>query len=267
LLRALGSADPPEAVRIAGADYHRVDIFKHDSWAATARYTGPAGDIVCKFNRIQPILGFPMSWLGRRLATRERLALQRLADVPGIPAPCGLIRRNGELLPHACGHAFIPGHPLAEKEQVGDHFFPALVQLLETIHSRRMAYVDLHKRENVLVGDDGMPWLIDFQVCLGLWSPRDEGNPIARLLLDALQGADRYHLCKHIRFHRPDQTHLIERLGGGQRPLWIDWHRLFAVPLREMRRGLLSFLGIRGRDGMATSEAFPEDAVRRAKAA
>lgn len=267
LLRALGGEDPPQAVRVRGADYRRVDIFKHDSWAATARYAGPDGDIVCKFNRTQSVLGFPMGWVGRRLAIRERLALERLAGVPGIPASCGTIRVGAEALPNACGHAFVQGHPLAEGERVGDGFFPALVGLLETIHARRMAYVDLHKRENVLVGDDGLPYLIDFQVCLGLWSPRDEGNPIARFLLDALQGADRYHLCKHIRNHRPDQAHLVERLGGGQRPAWIDWHRWVAVPLREMRRSLLRFLGIRGQDGMASSEAFPEDAVRRAKAA
>ncbi len=266
LLRALGDGEPPEAVRAGGRDYRRVDVFKHDSWAATARYTSPAGDIVCKFNRVQPILWLPMSWLGRRLAIREALAFERLAGVPGVPAGCGPVSAAGHVLPHACGHDYVEGHPLAAGERVGDRFFPALVHLLATIHARRMAYVDLHKRENVLVGDDGLPHLIDFQVCLGLWSPRDEGNPIARRLVAALQDADRYHLAKHVRLHRPDQAHLIAELGGGERPAWIGWHRTFAVPLREMRRRLLTLIGVRGRDGMAASEAFPEDAVRRGAA-
>jgi hypothetical protein len=266
LLRALGRAEPPEAIDTNGLRYRRVDVFKHDSWAATARYTSPRGDIVCKFNRLQPILGFPMSWLGRRLAIRERLALERLSGVPGIPAPTGPIRAEGTLLPNACGHDFVHGHPLAPGELVGDRFFPELAHLLATIHTRRMAYVDLHKRENVLVGDDGRPYLIDFQVSLGLWSPRDEGNPAARWLLNALQDADRYHLAKHIRLHRPDQERLVAELGGGKRPAWIGWHRSVAAPLREMRRKLLTLIGVRGSDGMASSEAFPEDAVRRSAA-
>ena len=267
LLRALGKDDPPESVRIDERDYARIDVFKHDSWAATARYAGPGGEVVCKFNRVQPVLGLPMAWLGRRLADREMFALRRLEGVAGIPAACGPVMAQGRVLPNAAAHDFVPGHPLGAGERPGDRFFPALVELLGILHSRGMAYVDLHKRENVLVGDDGMPHLIDFQVCFGLWQPRHQGSRTCRNILAALQEADRYHLAKHVKNHRPDQAHLLDALGGGERPGWIGWHRTLAVPLRAMRRKLLTLLGVRGKSGMASSEAFPEDAVRRDRAA
>jgi hypothetical protein len=46
VFRALGKADPPEQVEIDGHPYRRVDILKHDSWAATALYEGPLGMFV-----------------------------------------------------------------------------------------------------------------------------------------------------------------------------------------------------------------------------
>ena len=73
----MGLYDPPLSVRVEGRVYRRLEILKHDSWAATAVYAGAGGRIVCKFNRQQPILGIPVAWLGRFLARREgRLTLR-----------------------------------------------------------------------------------------------------------------------------------------------------------------------------------------------
>ncbi|MFM8951864.1 MAG: hypothetical protein ACKOOF_02200 [Planctomycetaceae bacterium] len=68
-----------------------------------------------------------------------------------------------------------------------------------------MAHVDLHKRENILVDDDGRPHLIDFQISFAL--PRSN-RLAARLcggLMRLLQRCDDYHLFKHRLRHRPDQ--------------------------------------------------------------
>ena len=68
---------------------------------------------------------------------------------------------------------YIEGNPLGRKDEVGDEFFPGLRGILDVLHARGMAYVDLHKRENVLVGSDGKPYLLDFQIGLALphWWP------------------------------------------------------------------------------------------------
>src|SRR5437763_754353 len=72
--------------------------------------------------------------------------------------------------------------------------FTALEELLDHVHRRGMAYVDLHKRENILVGEDGRLYLLDFQIsfCMRAWWPAN-ALPV-RILLKILQQSDRYHL-------------------------------------------------------------------------
>lgn len=262
-LRALGRDEPALEIEIDGRRYHRVDVFKHDSWAATARYRGPDQDVVCKFNRAQSIFGLPMSWLGCKLARREALALRRLAGVRGIPALCGPVFVQGRKLENAVAHVYIPGHPLGTQEHLSDEFFPELLTLLREVHRHDIAYVDLHKRENIVVGEDGRPYLVDFQVCFGLWFPHLAKSAWLRSVLRSLQQADLYHLGKQITQHRPAQMTLLESAGEGQRPAWIDAHRKIAAPLRQLRRGFLEAIGVRAKGGQASTEAFPEDAVRR----
>jgi len=263
LFRALGSQDPPTQIEVSGTCYERIDIFKHDSWAATARYRGPNDDIVCKFNRVQSILGMPMRWLGRWLARRESRALKSLANVNGIPAEKGRVSVQGKRLINAVAHVYIPGRPFAVDEQPNDAFFLRLLTLLDHVHDRDMAYVDLHKRENILVDDEGKPWLIDFQVCYALGKSWLSNNAVTRWVLRALQKTDLYHVAKHVTRHRPDQLQGLNLADDENRPWWISAHRTVAVPLRQLRRKLLTILGVRGKSGSATSEAFPEDAVRR----
>jgi hypothetical protein len=125
------------------------------------------------------------------------------------------------------------------------------------VHRRQMAYVDLHKRENILVGDDGRPYLIDFQVS---WMLSQKTDMIQRWLLEQLQWLDCYHLRKH------ERTLHIARTG--QRPAappppgWVRLHRMFAAPLREARRRLLVLLGVRKALGRSHTEHFAEHAVR-----
>lgn len=257
LFRALGRREPPLEIRVQGQRYRRVDILKHDSWAATAIYEGDPGRIVCKFNRVEPIFGLPMTWLGCWLAERERRALTRLAGLAGIPPVCGDIHDGERLLFNAVAHAYIEGHPLGRHEAVSPDFFPTLSQTLAEMHRRGIAYVDLHKRENIIVGEDGRPYLVDFQIHF------QSDNPLGRLLLGLLCRSDDYHFQKHVLHHGGEST---KRLASG-RPWWIRVHRRLARPFREMRRRLLAWFRIRKQDGRAESEHFAEDAVRREKAA
>src|SRR5207302_97976 len=137
---------------------------------------------------------FPVRWLGRWLARREAHALRLLAGLAGIPPALGEVREAGRLLPHAVAHQFIPGRPLGQVEQISAAAFGALEMLLAEVHRRGMAYVDLHKRENILVGADGRLYLLDFQIsfCMRGWWPANS-LPV-RGLLALLQRSDRYHL-------------------------------------------------------------------------
>lgn len=263
IFRALGNAEPPALIAVDGVDYRLDTVLKHDSWAATAIYHDGSRPIICKFNRRQSVLGIPTGWIGNWLARREASFLRRLSPLGQVPHVLGPVRVDGRVHTNACARTFIDGHPLGRYEEVDDGFFPSLHALLSGMHHAGLAYVDLHKRENILVGDDGLPYLIDFQVCAAVPEGLMSRLPALRRLLAPLFRMDRYHVAKHHQRLRPDQCGLTRDDVQKQRPLWVRVHRFFAEPLRQMRRGLLVKLGIRKGAGQAHSELFPEDAVRR----
>jgi len=264
LFQALGRSAPPLEIEIGGVPYRRREVFKHDSWAATALYASGDRLAICKFNREHSVFGLPMGWLGRRLGRREARMLERLAGLPGIPPLLGPVRAEGRARPNACARVFLPGHVLGAGERVNDEFFPRLERLLAEVHRREVAYVDLHKRENILVLADGSPGLIDFQISFALPGGIGRHFPPLRWWLRCLQRSDDYHLLKHRLRCRPDQFpgEAPEAYIARHRPWWIRLHRFFGVPLRFLRRRLLVALGIRSGRGSAATETNPEVAFR-----
>ena len=88
--------------------------------------------------------------------------------------------------------------------------------------------------------------------------------PGARATLRMFQQMDRYHVDKHHRKCRPDQCRLTSAELAASRPWFVRIHRLFAQPLRTMRRRLLSFIGVRTGRGNVESETFVEAGLRKA---
>jgi hypothetical protein len=263
LFRALGTQEPPIYLEIKQQQYQLLEIYKHDSWAATAIYVGKNHKIVCKFNRQQPIFGIPMRWLGRWLAQRENRFLQLFADLPNIPPYCGEVTQNGTPLPYVSAHTYIEGIPLRRyPHPVSDNFFPQLQQVLQTIHAQQISYMDLNKRENILVTTDGKPCLIDFQICFHL-PKRWPGNcAVTRYLLRLLQQSDNFHLMKHYTRLRPDLFTPQALQRAQQRPWFLNLYRCVQIPLRTLRRRLLTMLGFRNKSGKVTSEVFVEHGMR-----
>ena len=262
-LRALGNHDPPEHVTVLGATYRRGDILKHDSWAATAIYCNNEDKrIICKFNRTEPVFRIPLAWVGRALAARETRFLRKLSNVELVPKDLGSVTSGGHLLRNAIARSYVHGQALRVKEQINLRVFDELRGLLQAIHARDMAYVDLHKLENIIVDPDNHPYLIDFQVCFGLSDAWPGNGRLVRLLLSKLQEVDIYCLNKHLTRHLPQTLTPTELRQYSKVPLLIRIHRIFAVPLRTMRRKLLVHLHIRAVGGAASSELEPEDAYR-----
>jgi hypothetical protein len=262
LFRALGVDDPPPHVEVDGLRYERIDIFKHDSWAATALYAAGPRRIICKFNRRQSLCGLPGAWIGRLLARRESHFLRRLAGVAGFPRLLGPVLVDGAEVENALARVYIAGRPLESRERTPDEFFPELGRLLGELHDRGIAYVDLHKRENVLVGEDGRPHLIDFQVSFDATAFPRPLAWLARPLFRALRQMDEYHRLKLLIRCRPDQSEATAADLAQFRPRLVRWHRVFAEPLRGARRKLLTLLKVRRDKGRAESEAFAEVALR-----
>jgi hypothetical protein len=245
-LKALGEDQPPGLFSLAGRQYRRLAVLKHDFFAATALYQGSDGSkAILKLGRTKEMLALPLDWLGRWLTGRERAAYAAIADLPAVPKLLGSVGQNGFV------HAYVEGHPLQRHERVGDQFFDQLANVIDQLHRRDMAYIDLEKRENILVGDDGRPYLIDFQISLrltGWWARRR----VARWLLGAFQRGDTYHLLKHKRRHRPDLMTEQECAAVKRRSLALRIHRTVATPLTALRRRALRSLGQRDQPKQAT---------------
>jgi hypothetical protein len=257
-LQALGGESLPELVAIGGVPHRLRETFKHDSWAATGLYEGSPGVMrVVKLHRQAPVGGIPMGWLGRRMARHEMHLLKSLADLKGVPKLAGRVTVDGHRLGNAVARDYIEGHPLGNREDVNQSFFPALEALLRAMHSRKIAYVDLHKRENILVNEAGEPFLIDFQISVA-WPRRLAAGPVFTLF----RRSDEYHLMKHWARSRPEQCGFDNVALRKRIPWMIRAHRLVARPFREIRRWLLVKLGVRTGKGRVETELFAEHALR-----
>jgi hypothetical protein len=233
-LRALGAASLPQHFCLDGVEYSLVQTFKHDFFAASGLYQSSDQMVVLKMGRSADFLGLPAAWIGRWLVAREVRFYGLLQDLPGVPKLLGCLG------PSAFVHEFVPGHSLRRYEIVSDDFFPGLTRLLAALHERGIAYVDLEKSENIIVGDDGRPYLIDFQISWKWPWRRSHDSWPARWLFRRFAHADRYHLAKHTRRCRPDQMRQ-DQLEQSRRisPL-ILLHRTLFRPLTLLRRRVLA---------------------------
>jgi hypothetical protein len=239
-MRALGKRDLPPTVDVGGKTYRHERTIKHDFWAVTGFYLSNAGErVVLKVSRTEDFAGVPLIWIGRWLCRREMRFYARLGDLPNIPPLLGRVGQTGFL------HGYVEGKPLSKDRPVPDGFFAQLVALLDELHRRDIAYVDTNKPENILLGDDGRPHLIDFQISYDLHELGD--NWLNRRILAQLQNEDAYHILKHKKKLRPDEM-TPEELADAERRSWlIKAHRFITRPYFLMRRRTFKRLRASGR--------------------
>ena len=226
---------------LAGRTYTLEKVLKHDFFAVTARFRGPDGEAVClKHYHTEPWLGLDLEWAGRLMADREVRHYGLLQDLENVPRLLGRVGKS------AFAHSWVEGNDLLDqKDRLPDDFFERLEALLAAVHARGMAYIDMNKPDNGLVGTDGRPVLIDFQIS---WAPRRSWGPLGsakRRLLAMFQESDRYHVRKLKRLYRPDLMTPEERAASKERPWFLNLHRLIGAPLRDLRRKFLEWVGAR----------------------
>ncbi|MFP4028676.1 MAG: hypothetical protein ACLFWL_12875 [Candidatus Brocadiia bacterium] len=231
--RALGTTNLPGSLELDGHRYELEQEFKHSFAAAVGLYRCGDDRIVVKFHRQKSFFGLPLGELGKLMAWYEATIMTRCDDLKGVP------RLRGQPVPGSVAHDFVPGHPLHRDSKVDDRFFPRFLDLLESLHDRGIAYVDLEKARNVLVGEDGRPYLIDFQVAY--WIPdRLLGNTtVARFIRNLLQEADRYHAMKHFRRVRPDLLSGEEIAHARDKPRVVRFGNFLSQPYKKIKRFLL----------------------------
>jgi hypothetical protein len=192
-------------------------VLKEDRYAETARVRLSDGSLaIWKRSVVVVPPGVRVAAAARRLAAREADHLERLADVPGIPA---LLGRPS---PDTFLRRWIEGADLRQVPEIPDRVFPELRELLAAVHARGVAYADLAKEENILVEDagpghpdTGHVWLVDFQISVA------EGTWLGGLV-PLLQRADRVHLARHVKRRRPDQLDDADREALAKGKGWLS---------------------------------------------
>lgn len=120
----------------------------------------------------------------RSAAAREARALSKLDGVDGVPA---LLGWNGrELL-----RSYIAGAPMQQAQPCDRAYYRDALRLLARLHRCGVVHNDAAKEPNWLVGVDGRPALVDFQLA---WTRGKRGA-----LFRALAREDLRHLLKHKR--------------------------------------------------------------------
>ena len=228
-LRALGNKDLPPAFTLPSGTYRLTQTIKHDFYAATGFYANERGEkAVLKVGRVVDFAGFPLLWLGKFLCHRESRFYKKLGDLPNVP------QWLGQVGPTGFAHAYVEGRPLSKHRPVPDTFFDDLKSLFLELHRRDIAYVDTNKPENILLGDDGRPHLIDFQISFDLHELGD--HFLSRPILRRMQHEDLYHFLKHKKRIRPDQLTDDERARIDHKSWFIRAHRFITKPYFKIRR-------------------------------
>lgn len=116
-------------------------------------------------------------WPGSRLVARlllerERRALARIEGMGGVPQSArepefaGAPSLDGRP-PRECEvlvRTWLEGEPLHLAAALPQDTFERLEELVRELHGRGVCHNDLHKEQNVVIGRDGWPHLIDFQL-------------------------------------------------------------------------------------------------------
>ncbi|MHC4821707.1 MAG: protein kinase family protein [Planctomycetota bacterium] len=173
-----------DTVVLGGVEHRVLEVMKEDRYARSRVVESPEGRrLVFKESVMRLPPGVRVPPLAALLARHEADLYEHLQGIDGIPR---FVSRPGA---DSFLREYVDGDTVRNTDDLPAGFFGRLEALLLEVHGRGVAYVDLAKEENVLVGRDGAPWLIDFQVSVG------EEGPFRRLV-GYLQREDLYHLSK-----------------------------------------------------------------------
>ena len=163
--------------------------------------------------------------IARMLARREARALERLADVEGIPMLIGL--KRGQLL-----REYIDGRPMHDYRPDSLAVFRNALRVLRRVHRSGVTHNDLAKEANWICQATDEVGIVDFQLasCFSHRSRR-----FRRLAREDLR-----HLLKHKACYMPDALTARQRAMLANPSIAARlWRRLFKPPYHLLTRTIL----------------------------
>ena len=175
--------------------------------------------------------------LGEAAIRHEEKIYHRLSEVPGVPRCMGLVDGKYLVLEH------IPGSSLRKLEhELEDRelFFKKLLNTIQGMHAAGVAHGDLKRKDNILVGPNQNPFVVDFGVAC---RRNRSGQGWRGFLFRSIVQADYNAWIKHKYRNRREalssddealyKPMRLEQLARGIR---IIWQTLTLRRLRKRRR-------------------------------
>jgi len=146
-------------------------------------YKGPGGKFIIK----KAFGSMIRKKLSETSIRHEEQVYRKLSGIPGIPKCFGLLDKKYLILEYIPGDSYrMLEHELNDRSR----FFSNFLSILNDMHAAGVAHGDLKRKDNILVGPNQEPFIIDFGV-----SVLAEGR--GGFIFDAIRQADRNAWIKH----------------------------------------------------------------------
>ena len=217
-----------------------TDTFRQElaEWARSAEESGQhylskgyqGRVLLYKSNGHRLVLKAPTPWwpysvLSKLMLHHEARVYQKLTGLNGIPRCHGMVGNRYLVLD------YIEGDCLREVElRNPDVFFESFLRTIRLMHAAGVGHADLKRKDNILVGSDEKPWLIDFGVAV----TRKRGfRPLNRFLFNTARRFDLNAWVKH-KYRR----RLGDASPSDQRYLHLTWMERTGRRLKRLYRRL-----------------------------
>lgn len=204
-------------------------IFKDDYFARTSFTIVDGQPAVVKESKPWRLLGLPIKLPARLLKRHEANLHRRLSTIRGIPELIDVADDQLRLI-----RRYVAGATLQAVPRVSGEFFDELEAIVRELHENGVAYVDLAKEENIIVGEDGHPYLIDFQVSMVLGPFQGLLKPVKARVFRVLAREDLYHLAKHRSLKAPDSLRFEHGYLLANPSLFNRAHRTFVKTIYNL---------------------------------
>lgn len=148
-----------DSIKISDIPGYRCEVLRESSRTRPALCVIEDNGVRAVVKDFSPNRTLYRNIIGRLLVWRESKAYMRLRGLKGVPAFYRSVDGLALILEE------IPGRTIEGMEnenKLSEEFFEELRNLVERIHERGLAHCDLKRAPNILLGDDGKPYIVDW---------------------------------------------------------------------------------------------------------